>query len=105
MPAPTAIVAREQADALVDPGGGRGQRAGEGDVAEGVAGEHLPAQHDEPAATPQASAMKRARQQRVAHEFLREHQAITPAGAGSARAAAGPRRAGRVRHAQPRTST
>ena len=65
---------REQPDALVDAGGGGSQRAGEGDVAERVAGEDLRAQDDEVAEQAARDRDQRAGEQRVAHERQREHQ-------------------------------
>ncbi len=79
------IVRGEQPDPDVDPGGGRGERAGERDVAERVAGEHLRAQHDEVADQPAGERDRGAGQEGVADELLREHQAVaSPAGSGGA---------------------
>ena len=64
---------REQAEAGVHPSGETGQGAGEGDVAEGVAGEHLAAQHDEVPDQSAGHGDGRARQEGVAHEGVSEH--------------------------------
>ena len=71
----------EQADADVDPGGGRGERAGERDVAERVAGEHLRAEHDEVADQPARERDRGAGEPSVADELLREHHAGASNGA------------------------
>ena len=60
----------EQADADVDPGGGRGERAGERDVAERVAGEHLRAEHDEVADHPARERNRGTGEPGVADELL-----------------------------------
>ena len=52
--------------------------AREGNVPERVPGEQLPPQHHEPAAGAARERDEGAGQQRVAHEFVAEHQAITP---------------------------
>ena len=78
IPMPTSDRRGEQADALVHSRRSRRQRTREGDVTERVAREHLSAQHHEPAAHAARQRDERAREQRIAHEFLAEHQAITP---------------------------
>ena len=70
----------EQPDADVDPGGGGGERAGERDVAERVAGEHLRAQDDEVADQPARERDRGAGEPGVADELVREHQAVASAG-------------------------
>ena len=57
----------------VEPGRRGAERAGEGDVAERVAGEHLRAQHHEVAHQAAGQRDQRAGQQGVADERLREH--------------------------------
>ena len=74
----------EQPDADVDPGGGGGERAGEGDVAERVAGEHLRAEHDEVADQAARERDRGAGQPGVADELVREHHARRLDGAGAA---------------------
>ena len=69
----------------------RCERAGEGDVAEGVAGEDLCAEDDEVADQAAGEPDEGARDQRVAHELVREHQAGSGA---SERCSAGHQRPG-----------
>ena len=63
----------------VDSERGRAECARERDVAERVAGEHLRAQHDEPADEAAGDRDEAAGDERVAHELVREHQASTRA--------------------------
>ena len=65
---------QEEARLQVDAEGGGGERAGEGDVAECVAGEHLGPQDDEVADEPAGESDEAAGEERVAHELVREHQ-------------------------------
>src|SRR5262249_25674981 len=51
------------------------ERTGEGDVAERVAGEHLRSEDDDVADEPACERDERPREERVAHELVREHQA------------------------------
>ncbi len=74
MPRATEHAGGEQADAHVDADRGGGERAGERDVAERVAREHLRAQHHEVADEPAGQRDERAGEEGVAHERVREHQ-------------------------------
>src|SRR5919201_4901402 len=64
---------REQADADVDAGGRGRQGAGEGDVAEGVAGEDLAPQNNEVADKAAGERDRGAGQEGVSHELVGEH--------------------------------
>ncbi len=66
---------REQSDPDVDSGGGGRERAGERDVAERVAGEHLGAEHNEVPDQPARERDRGTGEPGVADELLREHQA------------------------------
>ena len=54
-------------------------------MAEGVAGEHLGAEHDEVATSPHASATRLPASKRVAEELVGEHHAPRPGGRGGTR--------------------
>ena len=71
----------EEADAQVDTEGERCERAREGDVAERVAGEHLPPEHHEVADESGGEGDQGARNERIVHEWVREHVADPRKGA------------------------
>ena len=91
----------EQPDAGVEPGGRRRQRAGEGDVAEGVAGEHLRPQHHEVAHQAARQRDEAAGQQCVAEELLPEHLSPALLAAAAAAVAGVPPSSGRGCRAPP----
>ena len=64
----------EEADAQVDAGERGREHAGERDVAQRVAGEDLRAQHDEVADGAAGERDRRAGEERVADELVRQHQ-------------------------------
>src|SRR6266511_2975902 len=64
---------REQPDAGVQPGGQRGEGAGERDVGQGVGGEHLGTQDEEVADHPGGERHGGAGEERVLHERVGEH--------------------------------
>ena len=75
----------EQSEAQVDAGSGGGEGAGEGDVAERVSGEHLAAQDNEVADGAAGECDRRAGEQGVADEVVREQGGYAVAGAAVAR--------------------
>ena len=76
-----------EADQDVEAEDGCGQRAGEGDVAQRVAGEDLGAENDEVPDQAAGESDETARDQRIAHELVREHQAPSSASGAAARLA------------------
>src|SRR5438270_646761 len=66
---------REEAEARVETGGERGERAGERDMRQRVGGEDLGAQHEEVPDQSGGERDGRAGEERVLHERVREHHA------------------------------